>query len=177
MKNIYLIGMMGSGKTATGFALSRILKIPFVDVDEMIVKRAGKTINNIFADHDEVFFRGVEREVLASVAARTDQVISTGGGIVLDPANQAVMKTTGTVIYLNTGLETLWKRVRARSDRPLLLTDDPKKTLETIFLVRKTLYEQTADFVFLTDDNTPHGLAEEIVRTCFPPETHETNQS
>lgn len=169
MKNIYLIGMMGSGKTTTGCELAEALKIPFVDLDDLIVSRAGQSINEIFRTQGEPYFRKLETEALGETAARSAQVIATGGGIVLEAQNGARMKATGMVIYLKTSLEVLWERVKNKKDRPLLMTPIPQKTLADLSRARSFLYEELADKTFLTDQKTPKAVAAEIYQTCFEP--------
>lgn len=167
MKNIYLIGMMGSGKSSSGRALAKLLSLAFVDLDELIVEQEGRSINDIFKADGESYFRSLEHELLAGVARETDQVIATGGGIVLDPANCEQMKDSGLVIYLKTGLDVLWERVKTKQDRPLLKGSDPKQMLANLYAKRSSLYEAVSDKVFLTDRKTPQAVAVEIYETCF----------
>ena len=167
MKNIYLIGMMGSGKTSSGRALAKLLKVTFLDLDEQIAEQAGQSINDIFKTKGESHFRKIETELLDRASKLTDHVVATGGGIVLKPENNARMKETGVIIYLKTSLNALWERVRRNKNRPLLATADPKKTLEELLSKRGLLYETTADKIFLTDQKTPEAVALEIYKTCF----------
>lgn len=167
MKNIYLIGMMGSGKTTTGRALAKLLSISFVDLDDQIVEHAGKSINDIFASEGEPYFRTVESKLLLETSEGQDQVVATGGGIVLNPVNRDQMKNTGTVIYLKTSLNVLWDRVRSKTDRPLLRGRDPRQTLTVLFRDRGPLYEVSADKSFLTDGKSPEAVAVEIYKSCF----------
>jgi len=167
MKNIYLIGMMGSGKSSSGRALAKLLSLAFVDLDELIVEQEGRSINDIFKAEGESYFRSLEHELLAGVARETDQVIATGGGIVLDPVNCEQMKDSGLVIYLKTGLDVLWERVKTKQDRPLLKGSDPKQMLANLYAKRSSLYEAVSDKVFLTDRKTPGRVAAEIYETCF----------
>ena len=159
--------MMGSGKTTSGRELARLLGISFVDSDDQIVERAGRSINEIFKKEGEPSFRKMEREVLAQISSRKDQVIAPGGGIVLDPANRQCMQNTGRVIYLKTSLEVLWERVKEKRDRPLLATSDPRETLTELFRERTPLYESIADKIFLTDRKSPEAVAQEIFKACF----------
>jgi shikimate kinase len=167
MKNIYLIGMMGSGKTTTGQALAKLFALKFVDVDDLIVERAHQSINDIFKKQGEPYFRKLESEILHEVSMRSSQVASTGGGIVLMPENVEQMKKTGTVIYLKTSLEVLWERVKDKTDRPLLKTRKPQKTLADLLRDRSFLYEAAQNKTFLTDQKTPEEVATEIYKTCF----------
>jgi shikimate kinase len=167
MNNIYLIGMMGSGKTSSGLILAKLLKVTFLDLDQEIVREASQSINEIFKTKGESHFRNMESELLARASKLTDRVVATGGGIVLNPENNGRMKETGSVIYLKTSLNTLWERVGRNKNRPLLQTPDPKKTLEELLLKRSSLYEATAGEIFLTDQKTPEAVALEIYKTCF----------
>ena len=167
MKNVYLIGMMGSGKTSSGRFLAKLLNVPFADLDEQIVERAGQSINDIFKTKGESHFRQMESEVLGRASESNGYVVATGGGIVLNPANNARMKETGTVIYLKTSLNVLWDRVGRNKNRPLLATADPKKTLEELLIKRSPLYEAAASGIFSTDQKTPETVAREIYKTCF----------
>lgn len=167
MKNIYLIGMMGSGKTTTGKALAKLLSISFVDLDDQIVERVGKSINDIFATEGESYFRTVESELLLETSGGRDQVVATGGGIVLNAANRERMKNTGVVIYLKTSLNVLWDRVKSKTDRPLLRGRDPQETLAALFRDREPLYEAGADKSFLTNGKSPESVAVEIYKACF----------
>lgn len=167
MRNIYLIGMMGAGKTTTGRELARLLGLTFTDIDDGIVEEAGQSINEIFENEGEAFFRRVERDILARAASGLNQVVATGGGIVLDPVNRERIKATGMAIYLKTGLAVLWKRVQAKKDRPLLRTPRPEETLAGLFRERSPYYEALADKSFLTDGKSPEAMAQEIFTTCF----------
>lgn len=162
MENIYLVGMMGSGKTSTGRALAQKLSFHFVDLDELICEQARLTINEIFKRHGEPYFRDCERRLLCEVSNRRKQVVATGGGVVLHPENRALMKKNGTVIYLDSKLETLWERVKDKKDRPLLAHPNPKKMLQELFQTRKPLYEEVASDVVITDHKSPEQVAIEI---------------
>lgn len=167
MKNIYLVGMMGSGKTTTGRALAKLLSIPFVDLDDEIEDDAGRSINEIFKREGEAYFRTIESKLLAQVSHGSNQVIGTGGGIVLNPSNSERMKSTGSVIYLKTSLEILWERVKEKTDRPLLATSNPRQTLTELFKIRAPLYEAACETMFITDRKSPEAVAREIYTACF----------
>ena len=171
MENIYLVGMMGSGKTSSGKALAKLLSVRFVDLDEQITEHAGRSINDIFETDGEPHFRKMESDLLLRVSRGKDQVVATGGGIVLSSTNRHEMKNTGRVFYLKTSLEVLWERVRDKRDRPLLSSSNPRKTLEELYLERTPLYETSSEKVFLTDQKLPEEVAQEIYRTCFEKES------
>lgn len=135
--NIVLVGMPGCGKTTVGRELAKLTGKPFVDLDEEIVRRAGKSIPDIFREEGETAFRDLEAQVLADVCARSGQVIATGGGAVLRPENQTAMRRTGRVYWLRRDLNVLPKEGRPLSQ---------KGSLEEMYQMRKPLYEAAADF-------------------------------
>ena len=136
--NIVLVGMPGCGKTTVGRELARLSGKPFVDLDEEIVRRAGKSIPDIFREEGEAAFRELESQVLADVCAQSGQVIATGGGAVLRAENRAAMRRTGWVYFLCRNLEEL-----PTDGRPL----SQKGSLEEMYRVRKPLYSAAADTV------------------------------
>lgn len=136
--NIVLVGMPGCGKTTVGRELARLSGKPFVDLDEEIVRRAGKSIPDIFREEGEAAFRELESQVLADICARSGQVIATGGGAVLRAENRAAMRRTGWVYFLCRNLEEL-----PTDGRPL----SQKGSLEEMYRVRKPLYSAAADAV------------------------------
>ena len=161
MRNIYLVGMMGSGKSETAKALARLLGMKSVDLDELIVQTEKQTINEIFERKGEPYFREVESRVLAEVSIHKNQVVATGGGTVLAEKNRKVLLQTGKIIYLKAGLGTLLARVQSKKDRPLLKSQDPLVVLERIFIERKPLYESFEEQIE-TDGKTPVEVAREI---------------
>ena len=136
--NIVLVGMPGCGKTTVGRELAQLSGKPFVDLDEEIVRRAGKSIPDIFREEGEAAFRELESQVLADICARSGQVIATGGGAVLRAENRAAMRRTGQVYFLCRNLEEL-----PTDGRPL----SQKGSLEEMYRVRKPLYSAAADAV------------------------------
>ena len=136
--NIVLVGMPGCGKTTVGRELARLSGKPLADLDEEIVRRAGKSIPDIFREEGEAAFRELEAQVLADVCARSGQVIATGGGAVLRAENRAAMRRTGWVYFLRRALEEL-----PTDGRPL----SQKGSLEEMYRVRKPLYSAAADTV------------------------------
>ena len=158
---------MGSGKSSTGRELARLLKVNFLDIDDLIVERTSRSVNKIFMTDGEPYFRKIESEILQEVSSRPDQVVATGGGIVLNPLNGERMKSTGLVLYLRTSLEVLWERVKHKKDRPLLNTPNPRKALADILRDRSYYYDALADKIFLTDQKLPETVAHEIFKTYF----------
>ncbi|WP_334061795.1 shikimate kinase [Limimaricola cinnabarinus] len=142
LRPVVLVGMMGSGKTAIGRALSTRLGCGFVDSDAAIEEAAGRTIAEIFARDGEVFFRARESEVLSRLLAAGPRVISTGGGAYLAPQNRALIAERGAALWLDADLDLLWERVRHKSTRPLLRTADPRATLARLLNERRDIYAQ-----------------------------------
>lgn len=145
-KTVVMVGMMGAGKTAVGTALARLLDVPFRDSDEEIVKAADRTIAEIFERDGEAFFRARESEVLARLLRGAPCVLSTGGGAFLSPANRQLIHEVGVSVWLRADLDLLWQRVRHKSTRPLLRTENPRETLRHIHEARAPLYAE-ADLV------------------------------
>jgi len=137
-----LVGMMGAGKTAIGTALARLLSVPFLDSDEEIVKAANRSIAEIFERDGEPFFREKEAQVLARLLAGPPCVLSTGGGAYLSPANRAAIAREGVAVWLKADLDLLWQRVRHKTTRPLLRTDNPRETLRALLAARTPAYAE-----------------------------------
>ena len=147
MKNIILIGFMGTGKSAVGRCLAKALNMQYIDTDEMIEKREGRTINDIFAGPGESFFREAEAEMLDILEGVKDHVIATGGGIILRSSNVEKLKKLGKIVLLWTRPEIISERLKDKSDRPLLNVPDPSAKIREILDQRKPLYEKAADMV------------------------------
>jgi shikimate kinase len=161
-RNVYLIGPMGSGKTAVGRRLAALLGKQFYDSDAEIEKRTGVDIRYIFEKEGETRFREREREVIAELTALDGVVVATGGGVILDAANRERLTKTGAVVYLETTLETLVRRTKAAKTRPLLINDDPRNVLERLMVVRRPLYEGAADLRIETTGRQVRAVAAEI---------------
>jgi shikimate kinase len=161
-RNVYLIGPMGSGKTAVGRRLATLLGMTFVDSDAEIEKRTGVDIRYIFEKEGEARFRVREREVIADLTGLTDVVLATGGGVVLDAANRERLATTGVVVYLETNVDTLVRRTKSTKTRPLLLNDDPKAVLERLMETRRPIYEALADLRVETTGRQVRAVAADI---------------
>jgi shikimate kinase len=161
-RNVYLIGPMGSGKTAVGRRLAALLGLRFIDSDAEIEKRTGVDIRYIFEKEGETRFRERERDVIAELTALEDVVIATGGGVILDPANRERLANTGTVVYLETTVETLVRRTKAAKTRPLLMNEDPRTVLERMMLIRRPLYENAADLRIETTGRQVRAVAADI---------------
>ncbi|MCE5972285.1 shikimate kinase [Sinirhodobacter sp. WL0062] len=134
--------MMGSGKTAVGTALARLLGVPFLDSDEEIVKAAQMSVAEIFERDGEPFFRARESEVLERLLSGPPAVVSTGGGAFMSERNREMISRLGVSLWLKADLELLWNRVRHKNTRPLLRTADPKATLANLLAQREPVYGQ-----------------------------------
>ena len=152
MKNIVLIGFMGSGKTTIGKSLEEKTDMVFVDIDELIEAYEGCKISEIFADKGEAYFRRLEKETLKNLLESTDnKVISTGGGIVTNQENIPLLKQLGKVFYLRIKPETVVERLEGDKTRPLLIGEDKLVKVEQLMTDRKELYEMAADKTIDTD--------------------------
>ena len=152
MKNIVLIGFMGSGKTTIGKALEEKTDMAFVDTDELIEAYEGCKISDIFESKGEEYFRRLENETLKKLLVSTDfKIISTGGGIVAVRNNIVLLKQLGKVVYLRIKPETAVKRLEGDKTRPLLMGEDKLVKVERLMADRKELYEVAADNVIDTD--------------------------
>src|SRR5436190_14763756 len=160
--NVFLIGPMGSGKTAVGKHLARLMRAPFRDSDAEIESRTGVDISYIFSREGEAGFRVREREILEDVTRETPIVLATGGGAILLEENRKVLHERGFVAYLRTSLEQQVERVRQGRNRPLLHDVDPLTKLTELMVVRAPLYEALADFSIATDGRKVHVVADAI---------------
>lgn len=163
--SIFLIGPMGSGKSAVGRSLARHLGKPFYDSDTEIVRRTGVDIPYIFEKEGEPGFRQREREAIEALAALRGIVLATGGGAVMLPENRRLLAESGYVIYLETSVAQQVERVQHGRHRPLLSNVDPAVRLEELMTVRDPLYRSIADITVRTDGRRVKSVAEDIVRT------------
>ena len=162
-ENIFLVGLMGAGKSTVGRILARRLGKRFVDTDHEIEKRNGVTIPVIFEIEGEDGFRRREQEVLADLAREKDLVLSTGGGIVLKPENREVLRNHGFVVYLNARPELLAERTKHDRTRPLLNVEDPLTRLRELYAVRDPLYREVAHAIVETGRGAPQQVVQAIL--------------
>lgn len=162
MKNIVLLGFMGTGKTAVGKVLAERLEMRFVDLDELIEQEMGMSISDIFFNFGESYFRQVEKEMVRRVSKERGQVIATGGGVVLDNENIENLKQNGILITLSATVEDICRRLSDKKDRPLLEVPYPEKTIREMLELRKPRYE-LADFIIDTTGLSPEKVAEKII--------------
>ena len=162
-RSLYLIGMMGSGKTRTGRPLAESLGYGFVDADAVIEQAAGCSIPEIFERDGEAGFRGLESQVLSAISQRHSLVVATGGGVVTQPENWGLLHS-GIVIWLDVVPDQLLQRLNADSNmRPLLQTADPEAALNTLLNERRPLYAE-ADLTVVINDETPEAVADGILQ-------------
>ena len=162
-RSLYLVGMMGSGKTSTGRPLAERLGYGFVDADAVIEQAAGCSIPEIFERDGEAGFRSLESQVLSAISQRHSLVVATGGGVVTQPENWGLLHS-GIVIWLDVAPDQLLHRLNADSTvRPLLQTTDPEASLNTLLNERRPLYGE-ADLTVVINDETPETVADGILQ-------------
>jgi len=160
--SIVLVGMMGSGKSSIGRRLAARLGIPFADADAEIEEAAGMSIADIFEVHGESSFRSGEARVIARLLEHGPQVLATGGGAFMNPQTRANIHAKGISVWLKAEPDVLMRRLRRRSDRPLLKTADPTATLTNLLADRDPIYGE-ANLIVVSRD-VPHDvIVEEIV--------------
>ena len=162
VRNLALIGFMGSGKSSVGRLAADVLHFTFLDTDHVIEARAGKSISDIFGQDGEPAFRQWERRVVEELTRRTKTVIATGGGLPTDPANLTSLKTHALVICLWASAETIWERVRGHDHRPLLNEPDPLGKIRELVAVREPHYRQ-ADVLVNTEMRSVREVAQHVV--------------
>jgi shikimate kinase len=163
-QNIFLIGPMGSGKTAVGKYLARQLDYPFLDSDHEIEQRTGADISLIFEREGEAGFRQRERDVIADLTTRRHVVLATGGGAVLSAATRAELRARGWVVYLETSVPQQVERAGRSRHRPLLQGTDPSLRLDELLRAREPLYRETADLIVSTDHRRVPSVGDFIVQ-------------
>lgn len=163
-ENIYLIGMMGAGKSTVGKNLAERIGKPFVDLDSEIEKRSGKTVSEIFKREGEGHFRRLESKALAAISG---SVVACGGGIVIRRENRDFMHNNGKVILLKASVEELKKRVGGSSQRPLLNNRSDEETLSALWRERRRFYEEAAHATVNTDHRTAEEVTLEVLDSIY----------
>jgi shikimate kinase len=163
-ESVFLVGPMGSGKTAVGRHLARALGMPFHDSDAEIERRTGVDIPFIFEKEGEGGFRQREREAIEALTALEGIVLATGGGAVLLAENRRRLAERGRVVYLKTSVPQQADRVRRTKNRPLLGSGDAAARLEALMDVREPLYSEIADIVVSTDGRRVNSVAAQVLR-------------
>jgi shikimate kinase len=160
---IVLVGLMGAGKTTVGRRLAEKLDVPFVDADHEIELAAGKTVAEIFSDHGEPYFREGERKVIARLLENGAQILATGGGAFMNPETRGNIRAQGVSVWLKADLALLMKRVKKRSDRPLLRNDDPEGVMRKLMDARYPVYGE-ADITVESRDAAHSSMVAEVVK-------------
>jgi shikimate kinase len=160
--NLALIGFMGTGKTTVGRMVAEMTGFDFVDTDELIHTRAGRTITEIFATDGEPAFRRMESELVDTLSLRHQTVISTGGGLPTVPENLVKLKSHALVVCLWSSPEKIWERVGHQAHRPLLHDPDPQKKIRDLLAVREPFYKQ-ADVLVNTDRRALREVAQQVM--------------
>lgn len=169
--NIFLVGMMGAGKTTVGKLLANFLNKTFLDSDREIQKRTGVSIPVIFEIEGEAGFRKREAEILLELVKTGNIVLATGGGAVLSIQNREMLMHNGTVIYLRATVDDLWRRTRQDKNRPLLQTADPRRRLTELYAQRDPLYCETAHIVVESGKRSARHLAQLLAQQLICPES------
>ena len=160
---IFLVGMMGAGKTTIGKSLAKALQREFLDLDHELEARCGVRIPTIFEIEGEVGFRKRECQVLDDCTLRPGLVMATGGGAVLAPENRNALRTRGVVVYLRASVDELHRRTSRDRNRPLLATADPRATLRNLLELREPLYREVADIVMDTGSTSVAYLVAQLI--------------
>ena len=161
--NIYLIGMMGSGKSTVGKILAKKMAIPFIDLDHYIEVKNNKSITNIFKENGEAHFRELESDALSQIEEST-VLVACGGGIVQNKTNRETLLSTGKVVFLHASIPEIAKRLKDSIDRPLLKEKERIQELTKIWNGRKDYYQETAHILVNTDRQSPNEISEDIFK-------------
>ncbi len=161
-KNIFLIGLMGAGKTTIGRQLASELSLDFYDSDHEIENRTGVTVTHIFDIEGEAGFRKRETAMLDELTQKQGIVLATGGGAILKPENRKFLMSRGTSIYLYADVDTLLERTSKDRNRPLLQTADPAAKLRELFSQRDPIYREVADIIIDTSKDNIRLAIKEI---------------
>ena len=163
VKQIYLVGFMGAGKTAIAKETKRLFFSTFVEMDQVLEEREGMTINEIFAEKGEDYFRLAESILLKELSEYPKPlIVSCGGGIVKNPKNIEIMKATGVVFYLKASAETIYKRLKDTNNRPLLAEKMDVESIQALMDERAPLYEAAADYTLVNDGVPVREIAEKV---------------
>lgn len=162
-KPIFLVGMMGAGKTTLGRQLARHLKRDFYDLDQELIERCGVPVATIFDIEGEAGFRKRETMELDICSRRPATVLATGGGAVLAEANQTMLSQRGTVVYLRANVNELYRRLERDKTRPLLQTANPQQRIEELLRQREPIYEALADVIFETGSAPVHTVIKQLL--------------
>jgi len=159
MKNIVIVGFMGTGKTVIAQRLAEEMDKTYVSTDDLIEQKEKRTIRAIFREDGEPYFRGIEKEVIKEVASGTDQIIDAGGGVVLDDENVDTLKKSGIMVCLWAEPKTIYERTREYGHRPLLNVDDPEGKIKELLDSRRPFYEKADHHIDTTEFNVDEIVA------------------
>lgn len=164
---LFLIGFMGTGKSSVAQKLHEITDMEVIEMDEEIVRRAGRSISQIFDEDGELYFRGLETALLEEITSRKNMpvIISCGGGAVLRPENVALMKASGRTVLLTASPDTIYARVGGSKERPNLKNRKTVEDIQALMDARAAKYEAAADIVIETDGKTVEEICREIIRS------------
>ncbi len=162
IKNLALIGFMGTGKSSVGQLAASLLHFDFVDTDDLIVSAVGRSISEIFAQQGEAAFREYERQVVQRLGERARTVMATGGGLPAHADNLASLKAHALVVCLWASPEKIWERVRHQTHRPMLNEPDPQARIRQLLAVREAYYRQ-ADVLINTETRSVREVASQVV--------------
>ena len=161
-KIIFIVGLMGSGKTSVGKILAKKIGRQFFDTDQEIIRNENLNISQIFDKHGENYFRELEYKVLTKLKNNTESIISTGGGIVLKKENIDIMTDNGIIIFLNIDVKTQITRIKNKKNRPLLDSNNLKDDLKNMKNCRDKIYESIADYIVDVSETTKYKVIESI---------------
>ena len=163
MRNIFLIGLMGCGKSTVAECLTNLYGMDTIEMDQVIVEREGMSISDIFAEKGEPYFRDVETKLLVEIQSQENKVVSCGGGAALREQNVLEMKKSGYIVFLTAKPETILERVKDDDERPLLRGNKNVDFIRELLDKRKPKYEAAADIVVKTDGKDVKTICEEII--------------
>lgn len=161
--NIFLIGFMGSGKSTIGRFLQKELNMELVEMDARIVEEQGMSINDIFAEKGEDYFRDLESRLVLDLNSEGNTIVSCGGGVVIRPENVENMKKNGTIVFLSATPDTIYERVKNSTERPILNGHMNVEYIAELMEKRRALYENAADIRIETDGKTKDEICKEII--------------
>jgi shikimate kinase len=165
-RNLIFVGLMGAGKSAIGRLVANQLGLPFIDTDNEIERVSRMTISELFATYGEAEFRALETRVIRRLLRSGPKVVSTGGGAFINDKTRRQIERGGISIWLKADLDVLWERVNKRDHRPLLKTEDPKKTLENLMNERYPIY-QRANLTVMSRDVRKEIIAAEVMEAVI----------
>jgi len=162
-ENIYLIGLMGAGKTTIGRQLAKALQLPFYDSDKAIEEQTGVDIPTIFEYEGEKGFRDREQSMIEELTKIDGIVLATGGGSILREQNRKALKENGFIVYLQCSVDKILQRTKRDNQRPLLNTDSPRERIETLFKEREAFYLSSADYKIETSTMQSKAVVQSIL--------------